>query len=283
VLEWSTMNDRFAFARHILGLLAAIATTPTRVLELYDQLFAWARTPRFLAYNQPPGGYGPPGGGGYGPPGGGPPGGGGYGPPGGGYGPPGGPPGYGAQPGYGAPVGYGPSGFGPPPGYAPPQAANPAGPAPSSALRIIAGVFTILTCMLVLLIGGIVALVGAIVGIADKATGCDKDRLADKAAEHCKDLGNGNSIMLVGAVTVGLSILGTIFAAFCIAGKSWAAIAAGVVMSALTGLAFWSMTLGKDGFQFAWYVVFELMVVGLCFAAFPANRKYEAWKANGGR
>lgn len=273
------MNDRLVFVRQILGLLAAVAATPTRVMELADRLFAWARAPRFLSYNQPPGGggYGPPGGGGYGPPGGG------YGPPGGGgYGPPGGPPGYGVQPGYGAPVGHGPSGFGPPPGYVAPQA-NAAGPAPSPALRIIAGVFTIGTCLLVLFVGGIVALIGAVVGIADKAVGCDKQRLTENVAEHCKDLGTGNSIMLVGGVTVAVSILGVIFAAFCIAGKSWAAIASGIVMSALSGLAFWSMTLHKDGFVFHWYVLFELAVVVLCFAAYPGNKKYEAWKANGGR
>ncbi|MBM4377163.1 MAG: hypothetical protein FJ095_18950 [Deltaproteobacteria bacterium] len=91
----------------------------------------------------PPGGFGPPGGGGYGPPGGGgygpppgggygPPPGGGYGPPGGGgYGPPGGAPPGGAPPG-GAPPGGAPpggGGYGPPPGggYGPPGGALPGG------------------------------------------------------------------------------------------------------------------------------------------------------------
>jgi hypothetical protein len=84
----------------------------------------------------PPGGYGPPGGGGYGPPGAPPPGG--YGPPGapppGGYGPPGAPPGGYGPPGA-PPGGYGPPGGAPPygGGFAPPPY-QPGGPPPGGGI-----------------------------------------------------------------------------------------------------------------------------------------------------
>jgi hypothetical protein len=100
------------------------------------------------------GGYGPPGGGGYG---GGPPGGyggppGGFGPPPGGFGPPGGPPpgGYG-PPGGPPPGGYGPPGMGgPPPGFGPPMGGGPmmGGPKvhPLAIVSLITGILSLPAC-----------------------------------------------------------------------------------------------------------------------------------------
>lgn len=277
------MHDRFALVRQVLVWLTAFARTPTRLVELYDRLTAWATGPGLFAYNQPPGGYGgppggyggPPGGGYGGPPGGGyggPPGGGYGGPPGGGYGsPPGG--GYGGPPGgaYGAPPGHGPVGYGAPPMQ------NPAGPAPSSALRIIGGSLTIATCALVLLIGGIFAILGVIVAVVDRGV------CGDSTTKGCKDLHDASNYMMVIAIgTVTFSIVGIVMGALCIAAKPWAAIGGGIVMSALGALGVWSMFSGEK-FTFHFYVVIEFVVAVVCFLAYPQCKAHQAWKANGGR
>lgn len=270
------MHHSLALVRQVLAFLTAITAAPTRLVEIYDRLTAWATGPGLFAYNQPPGGYGPPGGGGYGgPPGGygGPPGGGYGGPPGGGYGgPPGG--GYGSPPGggYGPPPGHGPVGYG-----VNPMPQNNAGPAPSSALRIIGGALTIATCALVLLIGGIFAIIGIFVAVVDKGV------CGDSTTKSCQDLHDAsNYVMLIAVGTVTFSVVGIVMGALCIAAKPWAAIGGGIVMSALGGLGVWSM-FSSEKFTFHWYVIIEFAVAAVCFLAYPQCKAHQAWKANGGR
>lgn len=151
------------------------------------------------------GGYGPPGGGGYGGP---PPGGGGYGGPpaggGGGYGPPAGGGGYGGPPGggYGPPGGGygGPPGFGPPGGGFPP----PGGPMMPGAggdvnttLPLVLNIVAMIFCCGLGTIVGIIGLVFAVQAGGAKNTG-DLETARGKA----------KTSLILAIVAFGLGLLG---------------------------------------------------------------------------